>query len=37
VQVIAPAWREDVALRVAHVLHATGATSAPVAALIRDE
>lgn len=37
VQVIAPAWREDVALRVAYVLHATGATSAPVAALIRDE
>ncbi len=31
VQVIAPAWREDVALRVAHHLEACGAVAAPVA------
>ncbi|ODN69948.1 Biuret hydrolase [Methylobrevis pamukkalensis] len=31
VQVIAPAWREDIALRVAHQLAADGITSAPVA------
>jgi len=33
VQVIAPAWREDLALRVAHHLQTTGAVSAPVAHL----
>jgi aspartyl-tRNA(Asn)/glutamyl-tRNA(Gln) amidotransferase subunit A len=33
VQVIAPAWREDIALRVAEALHQAGATAAPVAAL----
>lgn len=31
VQVIAPAWREDLALCVAETLHAAGATAAPVA------
>jgi aspartyl-tRNA(Asn)/glutamyl-tRNA(Gln) amidotransferase subunit A len=31
VQVIAPAWREDLALRVAHHLETTGTVSAPVA------
>ncbi len=31
VQVVAPAWREDIALRVAEALHQSGATSAPVA------
>jgi len=31
VQVIAPAWREDVALRVAHHLESCGAVAAPVA------
>jgi aspartyl-tRNA(Asn)/glutamyl-tRNA(Gln) amidotransferase subunit A len=31
VQVIGPAWREDIVLRVAETLHRTGATSAPVA------
>lgn len=31
VQVIAPAWREDLALRVAHHLEASGAVAAPVA------
>ncbi len=31
VQVIAPAWREDVALRVAHQLAVTGVCAAPVA------
>ncbi len=31
VQVIAPAWREDIALRVAEALHQAGATAAPVA------
>ncbi|MCX5496295.1 AtzE family amidohydrolase [Kaistia dalseonensis] len=31
VQVIAPAWREDIALRVAETLHLAGATAAPVA------
>lgn len=31
VQVIAPAWREDLALRVAHHLQKTGVASAPVA------
>jgi aspartyl-tRNA(Asn)/glutamyl-tRNA(Gln) amidotransferase subunit A len=31
VQVIAPAWREDLALRVAHALEARGAAAAPVA------
>ncbi|MBD1545614.1 AtzE family amidohydrolase [Roseibium aggregatum] len=31
VQVIAPAWREDLALRVAHHLQTTGVSSAPVA------
>ncbi|MEQ8695595.1 MAG: amidase family protein, partial [Bauldia litoralis] len=31
VQVIAPAWREDWALRVARYLEASGAVSAPVA------
>ncbi len=30
VQVIAPAWREDLALRVAHQLELTGAAKAPV-------
>ena len=33
VQVIAPAWREDLALRVAHHLQTTGVASAPVAQL----
>ena len=33
VQVIAPAWREDIALRVAEALHQSGATAAPVAAM----
>ncbi|MCX5516692.1 AtzE family amidohydrolase [Kaistia algarum] len=33
VQVIAPAWREDIALRVAEMLHADGVTAAPVAPL----
>jgi len=33
VQVIAPAWREDLALRVAHHLEAAGTVAAPVAAL----
>jgi len=33
VQVIAPAWREDIALRVAEALHQAGATAAPVASL----
>ncbi|WP_269581530.1 AtzE family amidohydrolase [Roseibium sp. Sym1] len=33
VQVIAPAWREDLALRVAHHLEKTGVAAAPVAAL----
>mgnify|MGYP000182785790 CR=1 FL=1 len=32
VQVIAPAWREDLALRVAHHLEETGTAAAPVAA-----
>ena len=31
VQLIAPAWREDLALRVAHHLETNGAVSAPVA------
>jgi aspartyl-tRNA(Asn)/glutamyl-tRNA(Gln) amidotransferase subunit A len=31
VQIIAPAWREDLALRVAHHLEVSGAVSAPVA------
>lgn len=31
VQVIAPAWREDLALRVARYLETTGATGAPIA------
>jgi len=31
VQVIAPAWREDIALRIAEALHEGGATAAPVA------
>ena len=31
VQVIAPAWREDIALRIAAHLEATGAVRAPVA------
>ncbi|SHG20982.1 aspartyl-tRNA(Asn)/glutamyl-tRNA(Gln) amidotransferase subunit A [Kaistia soli DSM 19436] len=31
VQVIAPAWREDIALRVAEALHQAGTTAAPVA------
>jgi aspartyl-tRNA(Asn)/glutamyl-tRNA(Gln) amidotransferase subunit A len=30
VQVIAPPWREDLALRVAHYLEQTGAASAPI-------
>lgn len=33
VQIIAPAWREDLALRVAHHLQTTGVASAPVAQL----
>ncbi len=33
VQVIAPAWREDLALRVAHALEASGVARAPVASL----
>ncbi|MEJ8472532.1 AtzE family amidohydrolase [Roseibium algae] len=33
VQVIAPAWREDIALRVAHHLQHSGAVSAPVAGI----
>lgn len=33
VQVIAPPWREDLALRVAHHLQSSGAVAAPVAAL----
>ncbi|MCB1503141.1 MAG: AtzE family amidohydrolase, partial [Bauldia sp.] len=33
VQVIAPAWREDLALRVARHLEASGVVSAPVAPL----
>lgn len=33
VQVIAPAWREDLALRVAHALEASGVAQAPAAAL----
>ena len=33
VQVIAPAWREDLALRVAHHLEARGVAAAPVAPL----
>jgi Asp-tRNA(Asn)/Glu-tRNA(Gln) amidotransferase A subunit family amidase len=33
VQVIAPAWREDLALRVAHHLETAGVATAPVAAL----
>ena len=33
VQVIAPAWREDLALRVAHHLEQTGICRAPVANL----
>jgi 1-carboxybiuret hydrolase len=32
VQIIAPAWREDIALRIAASLHENGATAAPVAA-----
>ena len=32
VQVIAPPWREDLALRVAHHLEQSGAVAAPVAA-----
>nr|WP_246429787.1 AtzE family amidohydrolase [Prosthecomicrobium pneumaticum] len=33
VQVIAPPWREDIALRVAHALEGMGAVAAPVAAI----
>jgi aspartyl-tRNA(Asn)/glutamyl-tRNA(Gln) amidotransferase subunit A len=33
VQVIAPAWREDLALRVAHQLELSGVARAPVAKL----
>ena len=35
VQVIAPAWREDIALAIAEALHAAGTTAAPVAGLSR--
>jgi aspartyl-tRNA(Asn)/glutamyl-tRNA(Gln) amidotransferase subunit A len=34
VQVIAPAWREDLALRVAHQLETQGAAAAPVASVV---
>lgn len=37
VQVIAPAWREDLALRVAHHLQTSGVANAPVASVLNSQ